>query len=354
LPKISILVAARNEASNILVCLQSLAGLDYDPQKIQILIGNDQSTDKTAEIISHFIADKPQFLLVEINSQLNNLQGKANVLAQLSQQATGDWLFFTDADMILPPTWLKAMLANTGDSTQEKVQKSKINNSITNSHAAFITGFTTVNHQAQANFLAKLFAILQACDWTFYVGVMHFFALFNLPLTAMGNNMAVEKKVYDAVGGYQNLAFSLTEDYALFKKIISQNYDFQQLANKNCLAFTNAAPTLKQFFAQRKRWATEFKSFHSLAKIAIFWQGLQLLLWVLLSLLSIEMAICVAFFYLAVILLFVCSYALKTKQYLLTLFAIFYALLQPCVSFISFCYIFSTKKIAWKERTYES
>lgn len=55
LPEISIWVACRNEEKNIVQCLTSLTNLKYPQEKIQILVGNDQSTDKTKDLVLAFI-----------------------------------------------------------------------------------------------------------------------------------------------------------------------------------------------------------------------------------------------------------------------------------------------------------
>src|SRR5574343_664036 len=70
LPRISVLIAARNEEQNILRCLQSVAQLNYPSDKIQVLVGNDQSEDDTKMLIQNFIKDKHQFALVNITETL--------------------------------------------------------------------------------------------------------------------------------------------------------------------------------------------------------------------------------------------------------------------------------------------
>jgi cellulose synthase/poly-beta-1,6-N-acetylglucosamine synthase-like glycosyltransferase len=66
LPHISIWVACRNEEDNIAGCLNSLLQLDYPVNRIQILVGNDQSTDKTAEIVLQFTQEHPHIQLINI------------------------------------------------------------------------------------------------------------------------------------------------------------------------------------------------------------------------------------------------------------------------------------------------
>ncbi len=58
---VSVIVAARNEENDILECIQSLDKLEFPAGKIEIILVDDNSTDRTGEIIDEFIADKPKF-----------------------------------------------------------------------------------------------------------------------------------------------------------------------------------------------------------------------------------------------------------------------------------------------------
>ena len=108
--KVSILLPARNEEKTILRCLQALDQLDYPQHLLEILIGNDDSSDATERVVLEFIRDKPHFELHTIQLQTPGLKGKANVLAQLAHRASGDYFFFCDADIAVAPTWIERML----------------------------------------------------------------------------------------------------------------------------------------------------------------------------------------------------------------------------------------------------
>ena len=75
-PQISILIAARNEEATILDCLQAITQLDYPSDAVEVLIGDDQSTDRTGSFVADFIADKPNFQLVSITYTQAGLRGK--------------------------------------------------------------------------------------------------------------------------------------------------------------------------------------------------------------------------------------------------------------------------------------
>ena len=230
-PRISILVAARNEEANIIRCLQSLEALAYPTEKIEILIGNDDSQDATYQLVSDYIQVRPHFKLLDIRVKIGHLQGKTNVLAQLAQVATGEYLFFTDADICVPLTWLTAMLHPFENQP----------------NLGIVTGITSIIGNS-------LLHKLQAIEWLNALAIMRFYSLFKIPLTAMGNNMVVSRKAYLAVGGYENIPFSITEDFALFKAIVEKKYEFAQLFNANVLAESQPVESYPKYFEQRKRW----------------------------------------------------------------------------------------------------
>ena len=228
-PLISILIASRNEGHTIVNCLQAITQLKYPSERIEVLIGNDQSTDQTGSVVSEFIADKPNYYLLDITESIAGLPGKANVLVQLSRHAHGQYLFFTDADTQVPADWLTEMSrAFTG----------RVGN---------VTGVTLPEGPA-------LFHKLQTIDWLYNLTLTHLVSSIGIPVTAMGNNMAVSWAAYEAVGGYESLPFSVVEDYALFRAVVAQGYGFCNLLNEQVLARTKAVDTLWAFLQQRKRW----------------------------------------------------------------------------------------------------
>ena len=230
-PLVSILIAARNEEANIAACLNAICAQNYPAERMEIWVGNDQSEDGTCEIIQHFENDYPNIHALLIETKWKHLKGKANVLAQLAHKAQGDYYFITDADVTVQPNWIKTMLANftTG--------------------VGVITGVTAVEGKT-------LFARLQNAEWLFYTAHGDMNAKKDKPVTAMGNNMAVTKQAYWETGGYENIPFSVTEDYELFRSVIKNGHTFKSVFEPGALAYTKPLPTFKALLRQRKRWFT--------------------------------------------------------------------------------------------------
>src|SRR5258706_14073318 len=56
-PFVSVIIAARNEENNIAACIESLLRVDYPADKLEVLLVNDRSTDKTKEIMQSYSKD---------------------------------------------------------------------------------------------------------------------------------------------------------------------------------------------------------------------------------------------------------------------------------------------------------
>lgn len=230
-PGISILVAARNEAENILRCLDSLDKLDYEEGKIEILVGNDQSTDYTRMITENFIAGKPKFRLLNLTGkEYPSTRGKARVLATLAAQAKGQYLLITDADIAVNPLWAKGLVSQ-----------------MLNNNAAMAGGTTNIR-------AGNLFQQYQQVDWLYFMGILNCFAAIGRPMTLVGNNMGLSRQAYEETGGYGKIPFSITEDYALFKAVRDKGHNIVQTMNAETMVYSQPIETLRGILKQRKRW----------------------------------------------------------------------------------------------------
>ncbi|MBC8116084.1 MAG: glycosyltransferase [Candidatus Saccharimonas sp.] len=96
-PRLTVLVAARNEEDCIETCLRSLARQDHP--NFEIIAINDRSSDGTANIMDRLAKEFPGRLrVVHIHSLPAGWFGKAHALQVGMQSATGDWVCFSDAD----------------------------------------------------------------------------------------------------------------------------------------------------------------------------------------------------------------------------------------------------------------
>ncbi|MHB8412013.1 MAG: glycosyltransferase [Candidatus Acidiferrales bacterium] len=110
LPRVSVLISARNEEKDIARKVQETLAWDYPADSLQLLIASDASEDRTDEILAA-ISDSRLTVL-----RMERRVGKNEALNRLAQQATGDVLFFTDANSHIGPDCLRGMVRHFADS----------------------------------------------------------------------------------------------------------------------------------------------------------------------------------------------------------------------------------------------
>lgn len=260
LPRVSILLAARNEAAALPRCLASLRALRYPPDLLEILLGDDGSTDGTAAVAEAAMRGfAGHFEVVPIAGALGAARGKANVLAHLARRATTAYFFVTDADIHLPATWITALLAHAAPGV------------------GTVTGITAVRGP-------RLFDRLQGLDWLLSLGLIQVVSASGRPVTAMGNNMLVTRAAYAATGGYEALPFSVTEDYALFRAVLAQGYGFRHVFSADARADSLPMPTWRALLRQRHRWLRGVQALPRRLRLELlvyssFWPALGALAW---------------------------------------------------------------------------
>ncbi|MGA9392396.1 MAG: glycosyltransferase family 2 protein [Candidatus Sulfotelmatobacter sp.] len=113
-PRVSIIVPARNEEDDIELSLTQLLNLDYD--NYEVIAVNDRSTDRTGEIMErvagsqdpHFSQrtremGRPVLKVIHHQDLPHGWLGKTHAMWTATNEATGEWLLFTDADVLFKP-----------------------------------------------------------------------------------------------------------------------------------------------------------------------------------------------------------------------------------------------------------
>lgn len=122
-PLVSIIVPARNEEETIEQVLKALLALDYD--NYEIIAVNDRSTDRTGEIMDRISqlprpvppknggtrTGHPQLHVIHHHELPPGWLGKTHAMSTAANEASGDWLLFTDADVLFKSDSLRRALA---------------------------------------------------------------------------------------------------------------------------------------------------------------------------------------------------------------------------------------------------
>ena len=190
--KVSVLIPARNEESNIRRCLESLLHQSYTNYEIVVL--DDLSTDRTWEIISEYARRYPKLLRAVKGAPLpRGWCGKTHAMQLLSQHAQGDYLLFTDADTV---------------HTRESIAWAVTN--INKHRSDFLSGYVRQEIQSFGEALIVP---------TTYIMSTMVLPLWLIPRSntsmlsfAVGQLVMFRRRAFEAIDGYSSVSNQISED----------------------------------------------------------------------------------------------------------------------------------------------
>lgn len=110
LPRLSVVVPARDEASAIGRAVGSLLAQDYPD--LEIIVVDDRSSDATGDVVRQLAAGDGRVQLVRVDELPAGWLGKNHALWQGADRASGEWLLFTDADVVFAAPALRRAVAH--------------------------------------------------------------------------------------------------------------------------------------------------------------------------------------------------------------------------------------------------
>ncbi|HEY2121835.1 MAG TPA: glycosyltransferase [Candidatus Acidoferrum sp.] len=104
-PRISLILAARNEEEKLPAALATLVAIDYP--NLEIIAVDDRSHDATSRILDDFAYTHDRLKVVHVKDLPPGWLGKPHALQKAYESSTGEWLLFTDADVQFRPDTLR-------------------------------------------------------------------------------------------------------------------------------------------------------------------------------------------------------------------------------------------------------
>lgn len=232
--KVSILVAARNEAGNISRTIEDLIAQRYDKQLTEIIFIDDHSTDHTAEVISSYASKGIKLIRLNEDQPLNSYKKKA--IQTAIAEATGTLIITTDADCRMGPDWLSTIV-----SFYEK------------------NGYKMISSPVAYFEEKSFFERAQTLEFLYLIGLGASTIGNKKPSTCNGANLAYEREAFYEVGGFKGIDDLASGDDELLLHKMAARFEghIGFLKNEAAVVYTHPKATLKEFIQQRKRWASK-------------------------------------------------------------------------------------------------
>jgi cellulose synthase/poly-beta-1,6-N-acetylglucosamine synthase-like glycosyltransferase len=244
--RVTVVVAARNEEKTIVTLLENLAEQDYPKDLLEVIIVNDNSTDRTPVVVSEFIAEHRRHPGINIKLIYNPFQGKKSAVRHAVEKSAGELILMTDADCAVGPGWVSAYAdffaaGNADMITGEVYQKPR-------------RGFTS--HFGSFEF-AALQAITEAA-----VRAGH-------PVMCSAANMAIRKDIYLKHAGDLRGDIASGDDVFLLHAVKRSGGIIMYIGDSAAAVVTAGAVTAAALLRQRARWASKAYYYRDAATVTL-------------------------------------------------------------------------------------
>ena len=225
-PFVSILIPSFNEQDTIIKTLKSVINLDYPKNKLEIIVINDGSKDKTKEMVDEFIKNNKEFKIKLIN-QKN--QGKAQSMNNALKILKGEFFACLDADSSVDSKTLKKMLT-----IYEEEDK----------NLAIVTPAMKV--KSPKTFLQKI----QWIEYLVSLFIGRLLGYMDCIYVAPGPFSLYRTEIIKKMGNFDT--HTITEDQEIAYRAQKHHYKIKQCYNG--YVYTIAPSNLRMLYKQRNRW----------------------------------------------------------------------------------------------------
>ena len=236
-PRVSIIVPARNEETYIRKCVDSLLKQDYPD--FEIILVNDESSDKTLEIMEQYKKSNYRIKVVNVNHPGDDWIGKNWACYQGYLQSNGKLLLFTDADSYHSENTMYLAVQNINHYSLDAI--TVMPRLLCNDF------FTHVTLPLLTTFLHTKFSPLKVNDAKSKLG--YFF----------GSYFIIKRQTYEEVGSHAAVKHEIIEDGALGKKVKEENFRIKMVRGESYVQAIWARNSSELFNAIDRLVITIFK-----------------------------------------------------------------------------------------------
>lgn len=246
---VSVVVAARNEESNIGNCIEALINQSYPSNKYEIIIVNDRSTDQTAAIVERYRKNHDQVKLVNVADMLQGISPKKYAIEKGIKSAKGAIILTTDADCVPRSGWIEAMVSHFEP------------------QIGLVAGFSPLMKVGKKTIFSKLLTLDSLSLAAVAAGS---FGL-GKPLTCNGRNLAYRKETFKSVDGFKEIRNLISGDDDLFLHLVTRktSWKARYAIDDQTVVPSQVPGSLKQFANQRIRHASKGRYYSTGLKLSL-------------------------------------------------------------------------------------
>ncbi|MDD3869907.1 MAG: glycosyltransferase [Candidatus Cloacimonetes bacterium] len=264
---VSVVIAARNEAKNLQELLLCLLNQDYPKELFEVILADDDSEDDTEQVAKKYIDAGLNLHYLKVLGRENVISPKKKAMEDAVYATQGEIILTTDADCLVPETWISSMVSMFTDDV------------------SMVAGYsrTYIPDWKKASLVQKY----EHLDFALTYMVLAGGYTIGKKWACIGQNLAYRRTAFDDVGGFTKIKHLLSgDDVNLLQLMRNKGHKIIFNFLPSSFVYTHPVTSWKQLINQRSRWASNMKYqlkfnpeffFILLSMAFMYWGGLIML-----------------------------------------------------------------------------
>ena len=264
---VTVIIVARNEAANLRELFLCLLNQDYPHDLYEVILADDDSEDETEAIVNSFCDSDMNVRYLKVTGRDDVISPKKQALEKAMALAKGELILTTDADCILPTTWIRSMVSLFTDKV------------------SMVAGYsrTYLPDWNKESILHKY----EHLDFAFTYMVMAGGYTIGRSWACIGQNLAYRRSAFYDVGGFESIRHLISgDDVNLMQVMRRKGHKIIFNFLPQSFVYTHPVKSWKQLVNQRSRWASNMKHqikfnpeffFILLSMAFMYWGGLMMM-----------------------------------------------------------------------------
>ncbi|MDY0018195.1 MAG: glycosyltransferase [Candidatus Delongbacteria bacterium] len=242
IPKVTVIIPARNEEKYIADTLNSVMNQNYPPELFDVIAVDDRSTDGTGTIMESKARIYPNLSVIRIKEVSEKISPKKNAILTAVRSTDNEIIITTDGDCVHDPDWIRSLVAPVVGSKNENV--------------GIVAGLSVFEKEYDGIF-EDIWQNMQNIDYVSHSLIAAGSIGNGRAFTANGSNFLAKRALYqkEETGFKSELASG--DDFFMIQAARESNYRLRFVFNRESIVRTRPVDDIKGLVEQRARWASK-------------------------------------------------------------------------------------------------
>ncbi|OGE84860.1 MAG: hypothetical protein A2Y39_03060 [Candidatus Delongbacteria bacterium GWF2_40_14] len=242
LPKVTVIIPARNEEKFIAATINSVLNQNYPETLLDIIAVDDRSTDTTPVIMDNLARLNKNLSVIHINEVSKNISPKKNAILTAVRSTENEMIITTDGDCLHDKNWVRSMISPLQNDKNENV--------------GIVAGLTVFD-KPDMDMFEEIWQNMQFIDYISHSLIAAGSIGNGRAFTANGSNLLITKSLYQKEENSLRSELASGDDFFIIQAAQESNYRLRFVCNRESIVKSYPADSLKGLIDQRSRWASK-------------------------------------------------------------------------------------------------